>query len=212
MKERFSKWMEICDEEATKEDIEAAKKDFDAEVAKYSDSTYTIMERDGLPYAELLAKWNAEYNYWEKGQWKGIIMFDKVINDIINDLRNTPENPLIVDYQTLMYLYQTMANPSGHGLASAKAMAEFENFDPITAEPKEKETFVTYTHILQNILNNVNDLVNVDKKLKLYRERINIATAGIKFNWKISEIEEFIELYNFWIGEGLPSDEELQKM
>jgi len=212
MREKFGKWMEVYDEEATKEDIEKAKSEFDEEVKKYSDVNYMIIDTDPVPYVELLIKWNETYNYWEKGQWKGVIMFDKIMRDTLKDLKKNPEKPFEVDYQTLMYMYQAMSNPSGHGIKSAKAMAEFENFDPITAEPKQEDSYVTYTHILQNVLNNVSDLANADKKLKLYRERINIETAGIKFDWKISEIEEFIELYNAWIGEGVPSDEELAKM
>ena len=44
------------------------------------------------------------------------------------------------------------------------------------------------------------------------RERINIATAGIKFDFKITELEEFIELHDAFVGEATPNDEELQKM
>lgn len=212
MREKFDKWITVYDEEATSDDINQAKKEFDDEVAKHANKTYVIMDKDALAYAELLKEWNTTMNHWEKGTWKGIIMFDKVISEAIEKYKEDPTLPFEVDYATLMYLYQTMSNPSGIGLESAKIMAEFENFDPITAESKQEENFVTYSHILQNILEIIRQLVNIDKKLKLMRERINIATAGIKFDWKITELEEFIELHDAWIGEAVPEADQLQKM
>lgn len=212
MREKFGKWVEVYDEDATKEDVEAAKKEFDEECAKYAESTYVIMDHDALAFAEMLKKWNATLNTWEKGTWKGIIMFDKVISELIEKYKADPKLPLEVDYATLMFLYQTMSNPSGRGVESARMMAELENYDPITTEPKEKENFVTYSHVLQNILEKIRELVNVDKKLKLMRERINIAMAGIKMDFKITELEEFIEFHDAWVGEAVPEGEELAKM
>jgi len=212
MREKFDKWIQVYDEEATQEDVAEAKKQFDEEVAKYADRTYVIMEKDALAFAELLKKWNATMNHWEKGTWKGVIMFDKVISEAIEKYKADETLPFEVDYATLMYLYQTMSNPSGIGLESARAMAEFENYDPVTTEPKEKENFVTFSHVLQNVLEQIRQLANVDKKLKLMRERINIENAGIKIDWKITELEEFIELHDAWIGEAVPEGEDLQKM
>lgn len=209
MREKFDKWIEVFDEEATPEDVANAKKEFDDEVAKYANQTYVIMDQGALEYAELLKNWNATLNHWEKGTWKGMIMFDKVISELIEKYKADNTLPLEVDYATLMYLYQTMSNPAGTGLESARAMAELEGFDPITADRKNEENYVTYSHILQNILDVIRNLVNIDKKLKLMRERINIATAGIKFNWKITELEEFIELHDAWIGEAVPEGDQL---
>lgn len=211
MREKFDKWINVFDEEATPEDVAEAKKQFDEEVAKYSNKTYVIMEKDALLYAKLLQNWNATLNHWEKGSWKGMIMFDKVISELIAKYEADETLPLEVDYATLMYLYQTMSNPTGVGLESARAMATFEGFDPVTAEKKDEENYVTYSHVLQNVVDIIRKLVNVDKKLKLMRERINIETAGIKFDWKISELEEFIELHDAWIGEAV-ADEDLSKM
>ena len=209
MREKFDKWIEVFDEEATPEDVANAKKEFDDEVAKYANQTYVIMDQGALEYAELLKRWNATLNHWEKGTWKGMIMFDKVISELIEKYKADHTLPLEVDYATLMYLYQTMSNPAGNGLESARAMAELEGFDPITADKKDEENYVTYSHILQNILDVIRNLVNIDKKLKLMRERINIATAGIKFNWKMTELEEFIELHDAWIGEAVPEGDQL---
>ena len=212
LREKFGKWLTVYDEEATKEDVDKAKAEFDEEVAKYANKTYVIAEKDALAFAELLKKWNATMNHWEKGTWKGMLMFDKVISEAIEKYKADATLPFEVDYATLMYLYQTMSNPAGVGLESARAMAELEGFDIEKVEKKDDENFVTYSHILQNVLEIIRQLANIDKKLKLMRERINIATAGIKFDFKITELEEFIELHDAFIGETTPNDKELQNM
>lgn len=212
LREKFGKWLDVHDEEATTEDVNKAKAEFDEEVAKYANKTYVIAENDALAFAELLKKWNATLNCWEKGTWKGMLMFDKVISEAIEKYKADATLPFEVDYATLMYLYQTMSNPAGVGLESARAMAELEGFDLEKVEKKDDENFVTYSHILQNVLEIIRQLSNIDKKLKLMRERINIATAGIKFDFKITELEEFIELHDAFVGEATPNDEELQKM
>ena len=212
LREKFGKWLTVYDEEATKEDVDKAKAEFDEEVAKYANKTYVIAEKDALAFAELLKKWNATMNHWEKGTWKGMLMFDKVISEAIEKYKVDATLPFEVDYATLMYLYQTMSNPAGVGLESARAMAELEGFDIEKVEKKDDENFITYSHILQNVLEIIRQLANIDKKLKLMRERINIATAGIKFDFKITELEEFIELHDAFIGEATPNDKELQNM
>ena len=212
LREKFDKWLTVYDEEATKEDVDKAKAEFDEEVAKYANKTYVIAETDALAFAELLKKWNATMNHWEKGTWKGMLMFDKVISEAIEKYKANATLPFEVDYATLMYLYQTMTNPAGVGLESARAMAELEGFDIEKVEKKDDENFITYSHILQNVLEIIRQLANIDKKLKLMRERINIATAGIKFDFKITELEEFIELHDAFIGEATPNDKELQNM
>ena len=212
LREKFGKWLTVYDEEATKEDVDKAKAEFDEEVAKYANKTYVIAEKDALAFAELLKKWNATMNHWEKGTWKGMLMFDKVISEAIEKYKADATLPFEVDYATLMYLYQTMSNPAGVGIESARAMAELEGFDIEKVEKKDDENFITYSHILQNVLEIIRQLANIDKKLKLMRERINIATAGIKFDFKITELEEFIELHDAFIGEATPNDKELQNM
>ena len=212
LREKFGKWLTVYDEEASKEDVDKAKAEFDEEVAKYANKNYVIAEKDALAFAELLKKWNATMNHWEKGTWKGMLMFDKVISEAIEKYKADATLPFEVDYATLMYLYQTMSNPAGVGLESARAMAELEGFDLEKVEKKDDENFITYSHILQNVLEIIRQLANIDKKLKLMRERINIATAGIKFDFKITELEEFIELHDAFIGEATPNDKELQNM
>lgn len=212
MRETFDKWMTIYDEEATNEDVNAAKEAFDAEVQLYQDKQYVIAENQSLEFAKLLREWNANFCHWEKGEWKGVGTFNKVINEYIEKFENDNTLQFEVDYATLMYLYKTMTSPSGYGLEQAKAMARFENFDPETFEPLNNDNYVTYSHLLQNIIENVRVITVVDKKLKLMRERINLAAAGIKVDWKITELEEFIELHDAWIGTAVPDGQSLQNM
>ena len=212
MRETFDKWMTIYDEEATNEDVNAAKEAFDAEVQLYQDKQYVIAENQSLEFAKLLREWNANFCHWEKGEWKGVGTFNKVINEYIEKFENDNTLQFEVDYAALMYLYKTMTSPSGYGLEQAKAMARFENFDPETFEPLNNDNYVTYSHLLQNIIENVRVITVVDKKLKLMRERINLAAAGIKVDWKITELEEFIELHDAWIGTAVPDEQSLQNM
>ena len=201
MKERFNKWMDVSDDEATEEDIKIARDDFDKEVAKYQNKKYVIAKDNALQFAELLRTWNAKAISWEKGEWRGVIKFDTIISDIQKELHDNPEHTALeVDYATLMYLHKTMTAPAGHGIEQARMMATLENYNPQTGEKNSEENPVTYNNILMGIIQQVQELAAADKKLKLMRERINIATAGIKFTWKITELEEFIELHDAWLG------------
>lgn len=213
MKEKFGKWMNIYDEEATDDDINAAKEAFDTEVAQYQNKNYVIADTDAEAFARLAREWNAKFAHWENGTWKGIDKFDTVMAEHVERYAKDKTLPFEVDYATLIYMYQTMGNPSGYGVESARAMAKFENFDLEKSEVRDNGNFVTYSHLLQNIVDQVRMLAAVDKKLKLMRERINIAIAGIKFDWKITEVEEFVQLHDAWLGENVPSDEKaLQRM
>jgi hypothetical protein len=48
-------------------------------------------------------------------------------------------------------------------------------------------------------MKNTTYLQSVDKMLKLYQERVNLAAAGIKFTFKITELEEFNTLHEAWV-------------
>lgn len=55
-------------------------------------------------------------------------------------------------------------------------------------------------HSVKNVIINdfnfaVKGLANINKKLTILKERVNLAYAGLKMNLKISEIEEFIEFH-----------------
>lgn len=207
MKEKFDKWIEVFDEDASDEFLQETKKDFQEQVDKYQNQTYKLADAEtALRTAEFLKNFNEKHNSWEKGSWRGIIMFNKVINQHIADLTMNTDKAFEIDYSTLIFLYNAMANPHGIGLESARQMAEMENYDEINDKAFDEDTPVTYSGILEKIFAYVRELAVVDKMLKLYQERINIAAAGIKFNFKITELEEFKQLHDAWVTDGIPSD------
>lgn len=198
MAEKFGKWINVYDEDAVQEDIDAAREKFEKLVEEWRNQTFKIAEKDdALTACELLKKWNAELNHWEKGAWRGVILFDEVCDKEIAAQKEEATD-LYVDYQTLIFLNHSMGNPKGTGVADALKMREFENYDMTTGKPKDEKT-VTYSSILTQVFQQVNRLQLADKMLNLYRERITIAAAGIKFDFKITELEEFKELHDAWV-------------
>lgn len=195
--ERFSKWAEIEEEPADDEYIAVVKKDFDDLVEETKNKVYTIAEpENAIKSAELLKEWNATMNKWTKGSWRGIVMFNKVIDEKIESLKNDSELPLIINYSTLVFLYQTMMEPFGVGLEDALKMAKYENYDYETEGPIEEDAPVTFSGILEKVQNYVNELSAIDKKLNILRERYYTANAGLRTTLKISALEEFVEFAN----------------
>ncbi len=195
---KFSKWAEIDPEDATDDDIAAVKKDFEDCVEENKNKTYLIAtHEDGLALktAEFLQNWNKEFNTWENGAWRGIIQFDRVITKIIDELKTDTNKDFEIDYSTLIFLYQSMGTPKGSGIVSARKMAEFENYNEETGKVFEENIPVTYSGVLEKIQLAVKGLSNIDKKLTILKERVNLAYAGLKMNLKISELEEFLEFH-----------------
>ena len=188
MKEKFDKWIEVFDEDASDEFLQETKKDFQDEI--FSEEQLFPKPGDFLSLNNI----NKEK------------MFNKVITQHIADLTMNTDKAFEIDYATLIFLYNAMANPHGIGLESARQMAEMENYDEVNDKAFDEDTPVTYSGILEKIFAYVRELAVVDKMLKLYQERINIAAAGIKFNFKITELEEFKQLHDVWVTDGIPSD------
>lgn len=195
----FSKWAEIDPKDATDKDIEEAKETFQKCVDENKNKQYLIASHvDGLALktAEFLQSWNAKFNTWENGSFKGIIQFERVISGIIDELKKDDKKDFEIDYSTLIFLYQSMGTPKGTGLESARAMAKFENYNEETGAVYEENIPVTYSGVLEKIQLEVKNLSNIDKKLSILKERVNLAYAGLKMNLKISEIEEFLEFHD----------------
>lgn len=206
MKEKFGTWIEVFDEDAVQEDIDNARKDFETRVEEWKNKTFTLAPADkAIETVKLLKDWNTNLNHWSAGAWRGVVMFDNVCE---KELKAQAENPtdLVVDYQTLIFLHHSMKDPKGTGIADAKLMSEYENYDLENGKIREDST-VTYSSILSDLYKLVNELALADKMLNLWRERITIAAAGIKFNFKITELEEFKELHDAWVV----SDENINK-
>ena len=194
--ERFSKWAVMEPEDADDDFIAQAKKDLEDAVEDQKKKTYNIGDAaDGiaLKTAEFLKEWNEKFNYWEKGSWRGLIRFNVVISEIIEKLKADDKMNLDIDYQTLIFLYNSMMNPSGIGLDTARQMAIFENYNEETDAPFEENIPVTYSGVLSKIIEHINYLGGIDKKLNILRTRLQYAYMGLKMTLKVTEIEEFVE-------------------
>ena len=211
---KFSKWAEIDPVNATDDDIAAAKKDFETCLEENKNKKYLIATHDdglALATARFLKNWNAQFNTWEKGSWRGLIQFDKVINKIIAELEADKDKDFEIDYSTLIFLYQSMGDPKGTGIETARKMAKFENYNEETGKAFEEDIPVTYSGILEKINLEVKQLSNIDKKLTILKERVNLAYAGLKMNLKISDIEEFIEFHEAITASTADEDPEVKK-
>lgn len=194
--EKFSKWAVMEPEDADDDFIASAKKDLENAVDEQKVRTYSIGgAEDGiaLKTAQFLKEWNEKFNSWEKGSWRGLIRFNAVIDGKIKELEADEKKDFEIDYQTLIFLYNSMMNPSGIGLESARVMAVFENYNEETDAPFEENIPVTYSGILSKVIEHVKFLGGVDKKLNILRTRLQYAYMGLKMTLKISEIEEFVE-------------------
>ena len=213
--ENFSKWAEITEENATDDDIAQAKKEFEDCVEENKNKKYFIASHDdnvALNTAKFLKNWNTKYNKWTNGAWKGVIQFDRVIDKIITELEENKDKDLEIDYSTLIFLYQTMREPSGCGIESAREMAKFENYNEETGNAFEEDIPITYSGILERVLNEVKNLSNIDKKLTILKERVNLAYAGLKMNLKITELEEFLEFHEAITAKSVKDDPDVKKI
>ena len=71
-------------------------------------------------------------------------------------------------------------------------------------------------HSVKNVIINdfnfaVKGLANINKKLTIFKERVNLAYAGLKMNLKISDIEEFIEFHEAITASAADEDPEVKK-
>lgn len=211
---KFSKWAEIDPVNATDDDIASAKKDFEDCLNANKNKKYVLATHDdglALTTAKFLKDWNSKFNTWEKGSWRGLIQFDKVITKIINELESDKNKDFEIDYSTLIFLYQSMGDPKGTGLDTAREMAKFENYNEETGKVFEEDIPVTYSGILEKVNLEVKNLSNIDKKLTILKERVNLAYAGLKMNLKISDIEEFIEFHEAITASAADEDPEVKK-
>lgn len=211
---KFSKWAEIDPVNATDDDITQAKKDFEDCLNANKNKKYMLATHDdglALTTAKFLKDWNAKFNTWEKGSWRGLIQFDKVITKIITELEGDKNKDFEIDYSTLIFLYQSMGDPKGTGLDTAREMAKFENYNEETGKVFEEDIPVTYSGILEKVNLEVKNLSNIDKKLTILKERVNLAYAGLKMNLKISDIEEFIEFHEAITASAADDDPEVKK-
>lgn len=204
LREKFGEYLEVYDEDADDAFYEQAKKEFLDKTDEYKNKTYHLADADkALAYAEFLKEFNEHFNYWDHTSWRGIIQFNKVITKHIEDLKADSTKGLDIDYSTLIFLYNSMKIPFGVGIETARIMAKYENYDEVNDKPFDEISPVTYSGVYEQILRICNELAAIDKMLKLYRERVQMAAGGIKTDFKITEIEEFVKYHDAWIKESI---------
>lgn len=209
--EKFSKWAEIDPVDADDDFIKEASEDLDKEIKANVNKTYLLGSHvDGLALktVEFLLEWNREFNSWDKAEWRGLIMLNKVLSPIAEEIRKDENKDFEVDYATLIFLHRTMMNPSGVGLHSAEVMAKFENYNIETDAPYEEDIPVTYSGVLSKVIEHINGLSALDKKLNILKQRRDLAYAGLKMNLKISTLEEFVEFNEAITKSHVPEDDE----
>lgn len=213
--EKFSKWAVISDTPADDDFIALAKKEYEEAAQEVVTNEYELANADeevNIRMAEFLLDWNTKWNNWNRSLWRGLIQFDRVIQKKIADLKEHPELPLKVDYATLIFLYRSMEIPFGTGLESAKAMAEYENYNPETDQPYDTDAPVTYSRVREKVFEHVNWITNNDKKLSILKQRLDLAYATARMELKIETLPEFIEFHNEITKAALPEDDdELRK-
>ena len=213
--DRFNKWAVIEPEDADDDYIALAKKELDDEVEKHKNEVFKIADADEnkrqIKCAEFLRDWNHDFNSWNKGEWRGLLKFNKVINELIEDLKKDENKNFCIDYATLIFLYNTMMHPHGMGVESAEKMAKYENYDlnkDGQADTDETDP-VTYSGLLERIVEHIKYLAAVDKKLNIMKQRVQLAYGGLRMKFKISSLEEFVQFNDAITKENMPSDEEI---
>ena len=67
------------------------------------------------------------------------------------------------------------------------------NYNEETDAPFEENIPVTYSGVLSKIIEHINYLGGIDKKLNILRTRLQYAYMGLKMTLKVTEIDEFVE-------------------
>ena len=169
---------EIIEEEVDQEYIDLCKKEFEEYQDAYTKLDYEICKIDkSLEYAEWLRDWNREHVFAPANYWIGVLRFEEVILDKIEDLKKE-EKDLIIDYGALTYLYNLMMAPVCRGIEEAKWMANNQE---------------TYNNILNKLGEHVDMIDLIKKKIGLLQIRWSMACQGFKMNILAKNLEDFRE-------------------
>lgn len=169
---------EIIEEEVDQEYIDLCKKEFEEYQDAYTKLDYEICKIDkSLEYAEWLRDWNREHVFAPANYWIGVLRFEEVILDKIEDLKKE-EKDLIIDYGALTYLYNLMMAPVCRGIEEAKWMANNQE---------------TYNNILNKLGEHVDMIDLIKKKIGLLQIRWSMACQGFKMNILAKSLEDFRE-------------------
>lgn len=113
-------------EKPTEQEVEEFYEYVDKATKEFNASTFEIADAaNAKRVATFLKKWNEEDVIWEGNMWKGTIAFDAAIKVALEKLKEK-EEPLVFDWQNLMYVHMAMNNLRGRGLKSAEAFSHKE--------------------------------------------------------------------------------------
>lgn len=187
----FGEYAELVDEEVSQEFKDSCKKEYEEYITSVQKEEHEIADEDNaLEVAKFLQSWNEKFNHWEAQGWKGVIYFDKIIEEIISNLL-TEKKPLRLKQDVLLWLYGSMMKPQGNGIESARAMEILET-DPNVEDSSVYNTeAITYTNILEKVGKRVDYLKLANNKIQILQQKWALAESGIKMNLKITELEEF---------------------
>lgn len=196
---KFEDFAEIVDIKDTMSQEEKEKfqkecqEDFEKLITDFNNESFEIAEKDtALETAKFLKEWNEKCAHWENETWKGVILFDQVISEIIEKIEKGTNENLTVNYAALIYLYGTMNRASGVGLESAKLMEVLEtDTRSEEAQKEDKVPAVTYSNILKNISKHIERIKLIDAKMNIYQQRWSMAANDFNLKLKIEDLEEF---------------------
>lgn len=214
--EELCKYAEILDEDADDEFIEEAKKELNDAIDKVREMKFPLADGESkekrIQTCELIRDYNYRFNQWTNGEWRGVLSLDKMMNNLIDEIEKE-DKPVELDFSSLMFLKQTFTSPRGTGVEDARWLAEHECYDEEKQELKESaEECVTYSGILRKINEHVRTIECENKRLNIYRNRLQLAYAGLRMKLNISELEEFVAFSDAIIAAGLPqSGEEIAR-
>ena len=166
-------WIE--DEKPTEEEVKAIAQEYKEKVEAFNAIKFTIAdEANALRVAKFLKKWNEDSVCWENEGWRGAIFFDAIIKNFIEECEKEAK-PLVVDWQTLTYLFMFMRNIKGVGLKGAI------KFAAIAEE---------YNKLLDVIGDEFTKHEEGGKKLQLLQDRWAAYEHGFKLHYCEEELRQ----------------------
>lgn len=184
----FGEFAEILDEPADEQWIQDVKKAHDDLVNNINSRVYRIGNEDTAKFiAEFLYKFNQTANCWVRDAWRGVIKFNEVITEKLAQIIKGEQKVLELAFPELVFAYNSLMNPQGRGLESAKIMEEFETESD--ARP------LTWSQILDHIGEHIDWIQFINKKVWIYNQRVAFAWNGLKLNIKCAEDAEYVRLY-----------------
>ena len=208
------KFAEILDQDADDDFIEEAKKEFNDAIESVREMKFPITDSEHVnqrqEICELIRDYNYRFNQWKNGEWRGVLSLDRLMNKIIGELKDNPiEKPVELDFSSIMFLKQTFTSPTGIGVEDARWLAQHECYDEEKQELKpEAAESVTYSGVLRMINKHVHRIESENKRLNIYRNRLQLAYAGLRMKLNITDLEEFVAFNDALISAGLPQNGE----